>query len=546
MPAIQRQLSDLSLEAARRAQEGGALPDFALPPEAPISRAKNPVWGDYATALALSLARPAGRPPMEIAAAMVDHMPPSAMVGAASTSTPGFVNFTLSPDWVAAQVDAIVAAGPGYADLTDGAGRTAQVEFVSANPTGPLTVGHGRGGVIGDAVANLLQAVGYVVTREFYYNNAGRQMQRLGESLRCRYLQALGQAQELPEDGYHGQYLADMAADLVEERGAELREASWEVFSRLAEERIALGQRRTLEALGIRMDRFFNEQSLYEDGAVWAVLERLRAAGHVYDQDGAVWFRATALGGGEDRVVVRSNGEPTYRLPDIAYHEDKLRRGFDLVVDVLGADHKDAFPDVLRGLQALGHDPSRVRMLMNQFVTFRGERMSKRAGRFTTLDELVEEVGADVARFFLLMRAPETHLEFDLDLAREQSDTNPVFYVQYAHARLSSILRLAGERGFSPGGDVSLLMHPAEQALARRLLDLSDVLYLAAGELAPHLIAAYARDLAADFHAFYRDCRVLDQADRERSAARLQLTLAARVGLARALGLLGVTAPEEM
>jgi arginyl-tRNA synthetase len=372
-------------------------------------------------------------------------------------------------------------------------------------------------------------------------------MRRLGESLRVRYLQALGDTVEMPADGYQGEYLEAHGADLAREHGPSLRDEPWERFKDLAEARIAEGQRRTLGALGVRMDCFFNEQSLYETGAVQTVLERLRAAGYTYEQDGATWFRATALDGAEDRVVVRSTGEATYRLPDIAYHVDKLTRGYDLIVDVLGADHKDAFPDVVRGLRALGLDATPVRLLMNQFVTFRGGRMSKRAGHFATLDELLSEVGRDVARFFLLMRSAEAHLEFDLDLARDQSDTNPVYYVQYAHARICSILRMAEERGFSgEGGDVSLLVHTSETRLIRRLLDLSETIHLVVTHLAPHHLTTYARDLATDFHAFYRDCRVLDEGDRRLSSSRLRLVEAARISLARALDLLGVSAPTEM
>lgn len=548
MPRLQEMLSQLTLAGARAAAEAGVLPaDLDLPEEAPLTRPKRAEWGDFSSALPLALAKAARMPPPAVAEAIRDHLPPMSAVARATVSAPGFVNFELDPAWIAAQVETILAAGPSFADLAEGSGRAAQVEFVSANPTGPLTVGHGRGGVIGDTMANLLEAAGYRVTREFYFNNAGRQMQRLGESLRARYLQALGRDADVPEDGYQGDYLVDMARDLVEAHGEGWQDAGWQAFTEWAERRIRDGHEKTMADLGIRMDNWFNERSLYDDGSVESVIRALRERGFVYDRDGAVWFKATALGGPEDRVIVRSTGEPTYRLPDIAYHVNKLERGFDLVVDVLGADHKDAFPDVLRGVQALGYDTQGIRLLMNQFVTFKGGRMSKRSGHFTTLADLIEEVGGDVARYFLLMRAPETHLEFDLDLAREHSDTNPVYYVQYAHARLCSILRLAEERAFSAeGADTSLLVHPAEQALVRRLLDLSEAIHLATVELAPHHVTTYARDLASDFHAFYRDCRVLDPDDPARSRARLRLVLAARIGLARALRLVGVSAPEEM
>ncbi|MFN2114259.1 MAG: arginine--tRNA ligase [Anaerolineae bacterium] len=540
-------IGDIALTGARAAQASGALPAFELPVSAPVARSKNPEWGDFSTALAMQLAGSAHMAPLEIAQAIEAHLPADDLVGSTSVTPPGFLNFTVAPRWLAGQVDRIAEAGTGYADLDSGAGRSAQVEYVSANPTGPLTVGHGRGGVIGDTVANALEAAGFDVTREFYFNNAGSQMRRLGESYRCRYLQALGDDVDVPEDGYKGQYLVDMAELLAAERGGELRDQPWETFKDLAEAELTAGQRETLRRVAIEMDVYFNEHSLYDDGTVWQTVDDLRERGFAYDRDGAVWFKATALGGAEDRVIVRSSGEPTYRLPDIAYHVNKLGRGFDLVIDVLGADHKDAFPDVRRGVEALGLDPEPIKILMNQFVTVKGARMSKRAGHFTTLDELLDEVPGDVVRFFLLMRAPESHLEFDLDLALEQSDKNPVYYVQYAHARVSSILRLARERGFTTdGADVTLLTHPSELALIRRLLELSTVIDRVAEDLTPHTLTTYARDLASDFHAFYRDCRVLDEGEPELSRARLRLVEASRIGLARALDLVGVSAPEEM
>jgi arginyl-tRNA synthetase len=546
MPLLESELAALTLEALRAAQAAGDLPAFDEPSSVPISHSKNPDWGDFSTAVAMQLAKTVGRPPHAIAEVLEEHMPDSELVGSTSVSPPGFVNFTISAEWLAAQVGEVLRLGAAYADLIQQAGK-AQVEYISANPTGPLTVGHLRGGVIGDALANVLEAAGFEVTREFYFNNAGKQMRRLGESYRTRYLQALGEDVELEQDAYHGEYLVQMATALVESVGDTLRQEPWQTFAELAEEELSRGQRETMARLGIVMDVYFNERTLYDDNSVWDVAEALREKGLAYEKDGALWFRATALGGPEDRVIVRSTGEPTYRLPDIAYHINKLERGFDLIVDVLGADHKDAFPDVVRGVEALGYDPSPIRLVMNQFVTIRGERMSKRAGRFTTLDELLEEVPPDVVRFFLLMRAAESHLEFDLDLAREQSEKNPVYYVQYAHARLCSILRLADERGFSSeDGDTSLLQHPSEMALIRRMLDLAHVIDRVHRDLAPHMLTTYARDLASDFHVFYRDCRVLDEAEPQLSAARLRLVEAARVALARTLELIGVSAPESM
>ena len=547
MPVLSTVLEEFILKGAHAAQRAGALPDCELPVRANLSRPKRSEWGDYSCALPLQLAKPMKQPPLEIAAQIETHLPESALLGETSVSPPGFVNISLAGDWLAAQVDVVLGSGLGYADSQYAAGKKAQVEFVSANPTGPLTVGHGRGGVVGDTIANLLSAVGYQVTREFYYNNAGQQIRRLGESLRLRYLQGLGQLVELAEDHYHGEYLVELGLSILAEYGDGLADAEWEVFKGLAEDAIAAQQRETMNRMRIDMDVFFNERSLYEDGSIDKIVQALREGGFAYEREGALWFAATALGGPQDRVIVKSGGEPTYRLPDIAYHCNKLERGFDLVVDVLGADHKDSFPDVLRGVQALGHDGSGIKILMHQFVTVKGQRMSKRSGRFTTLDELIDEVGADVVRFFMLMRAAESHLDFDLDLAREQSEKNPVYYVQYAHARICSILAKAEAGGFFDDfGETALLRHPSEHALIRHLLELADTIDRAVRELAPLHLTTYARELAGSFHAFYRDCRVVDADNRAMTLARVKLVRAARIGLVRTLELLGVSAPEAM
>ena len=547
MSTLPNKISGLILEGVGAAQDQGALPVCPLPDRVPINRPKQSELGDYSSALALQLAKPMRRNPLEIAHAIQSHMPRMDMVGNTSVSSPGFINITIASDWLGAQVDVTIAAGSAFADLDLGSGNKAQVEFVSANPTGPLTVGHGRGGVIGDTMSNLLIAAGYRVTREYYYNNAGEQMRKLGESLKTRYLQALGHECEIPDGYYQGEYLVAIAHDLISEHGDGLASDGWESFKSFAEDIIAAQQRITLEHLGITMDVYFNEHFLYEDKSVWLVLDKLRKRGYVYEREGATWLATTRLGGKEDRVIVKSSGEPTYRLPDIAYHCNKLDRGFKLVVDVLGADHKDAFPDVVCGVQAMGYDSSCIKLLMNQFVTIKGERMSKREGRFTTLDDLIDEVGKDVVRFLLLMRAADSHLEFDLDLAREQSEKNPVYYVQYAHARICSILLKAEMEGFTAeSGDVSLLTHRSELALIRRLLELSEVITLSVQDLAPHHLTTFARDLASSFHAFYRDCRVINGDRPDLTAARLRLVQAARIALSRTLDLLGVNAPAKM
>lgn len=550
MPILKYLLSDMLLTATRTAQTAGALPAGDIAVAVPFNTPKDRTLGHISSAMPMQLARPLGRKPLDIAEAIVAHLPTTGLISAASITPPGFINLTYHPAWLAAQVDDVLTHGETYADLDLFSGQTAQVEYVSANPTGPLNVGRVRGGVIGDTMSNLLTAVGYTVTREYYFNNAGQQMTNLGESLRRRYLQQLGvEGITLDEDGlYQGDYLIELAEKVVAEHGHALREADWQPFKEIAEAAMFANIKATLARLNIRHDVYFNENSLIDSGAVQAVVDELFARDLAYEQEGAVWFRATALGAEDDRVIIRSNGIPTYRLPDIAYHRNKLDRGFDLIIDVLGADHKDSFPDVIRGLQALGYtNTDNVKLLMNQFVTFKGTRMSTRKGNTLLLDDLIDELGADVVRFFLLMRAAESHLDFDLDLAREQSDSNPVYYVQYAHARVCSILRKAESQALSAdGGNVALLTHPSEQALILRILELSDTIALCVNQLAPHHLTSYARDLAATFHTFYRDCQVIDPDQPALSAARLKLVQAARLALARTLHLIGVSAPEQM
>jgi len=550
---IRDQIADWIAAGLRAAQDAGALSQFDLP-RVTVERPRQAGYGDYASPVCLRLAKEAHLPPREVATRVVEHLPPAPFAGQIEVAGAGYINVTLSPAWLAAQVEAILEAGETFGNLELGLGKKAQVEFVSANPTGPLTVGRGRGGVMGDTLANLLTAAGYQVEREYYFNNAGRQMEILGNSVRLRYLELLGQEVEFPEDHYQGDYIRDIAAALQTEYGDGLVNADVGVFKERAEAEIFAGIRATLARLRIHFDNYFNESSLHEGGQVTEVLAKMRERGYVYEKDGATWFRAPDGEGKKDRVLVKSTGEPTYRLPDIAYHVEKIRRGYDLMVTILGADHVEEYPDVLAGLQALGYRTDNVRVVFHQFVTLvrGGEqvRMSTRKGHFVTLDELIDEVGADAVRYFMLARSPDSHMEFDLDLAVEQSERNPVYYVQYAHARIASILRHAAEQGWdieSPG-NVSLLTHESEQALIRKMLELPEVVEQGVTQLTPHYLPFYAQELAAIFHAFYRDCRVVssDPADAELTRARLRLVRAARLVLARVLHLMGVTAPERM
>ncbi|MCC7355979.1 MAG: arginine--tRNA ligase [Anaerolineae bacterium] len=562
-------------QAAQDAQRAGALPPFDLPPLS-VERPKQASHGDYASAAALSLARPARKAPLQIAQAIAQHIPPTDMLGKVEAVPPGFINLTLSDAWLARQADTILAAGMTFGNLDIGRGRKAQVEFVSANPTGPLTIGRTWGAVLGDVIANLLTAAGYAVTREYYFNNAGRQMRILGESVRARYLELLGHSipgggdtGAFPEEGYQGEYIYDIARSILETHGSAWAEEDWQPFKEAAEAAVFANIRATLQRFGLEFDVWFNESSLYATGEIERTLAALRERGYAYDADGAVWFRATAFGADKDRVLVKSSGEPTYRLPDIAYHVNKLGRGFEYIVNIFGADHKDEYPDVIAGVRALGLPADCIQVIIHQFINLvrdgKQVRMSTRRANYVTLDDLLDEVtvtnpetgialpGKDPVRFILLTRSPDSTMNFDLELAKRQSNENPVYYVQYAHARIASILRFAQESGAMAGsvpaeGDVRLLTHPAEMALVRKMLDLQEVVEQAVTKLAPHHLSHYAQDLAATFHAFYRDCRVVssEPGDRPLMLARLRLVAATQIVLARALGLMGMTAPERM
>ena len=545
----------------------GTPPDFS--PE--FEKPKNPEHGDLATNAAMQLARHLRRAPRliaeELAEALRARPLDPARIASVEAAGSGFVNFRFATEYLTKGVQDLLAAGDAFGRSETGRGKQALVEYVSANPTGPLTVGHGRNAVLGDAVANLLAWNGYDVTREYYFNDGGRQMRVLGESVRARY-QAIadpdaprkkikaGDAwieapESFPEDGYFGAYVADIAERLHARTETPLDFSGDPApFQEAAQEAIFADIRSTLNRIGVRMDTYFNERTLYENDAVWRALQQLRDAGHCYDRDGAVWFRTTAFGKEQDTVLVKSSGEPTYRLPDIAYHADKCDRGFDRIVNIFGADHIATYPDVLHGLRALGHDADRVEVIVHQFVTLvRGGapvKMSTRRATYVTLDELMDEVGEDVARFFFLMRSPNAHLEFDLDLAKEANEKNPVFYLQYAHARICSILRKAAETGFrGEGGDVSLLEHPAEIALMKAMLRFPEALEQAADAREPHQVAAYLREVAAAFTQFYGHCRIIGE-ENDLAAARMRLARAARIVLSNGLQVLGVSRPERM
>ena len=467
---------------------------------------------------------------------------------------PGFVNFFINDSVWQSVIPAVCEAQNSFGRVAEKNGKRVLVEFVSANPTGPLSVGHGRQAVLGDAIARLLSAVGYEVEREYYYNDAGRQMRVLGESTRARYLELLGLPFDFPEDGYQGEYILDIARELKDSSGDSLKDEEDVLpFKEAAEKAIFKDIDQTLKRLDITFDNYYNEHSLYENGLIDDVVQSLRDKGLVYDQDGAVWFKTTEFGHDKDRVIIKSSGEPTYRLPDIAYHREKFKRGYDWMVDIFGADHIATVPDVLAGVRALGFDDSKITVILHQFVTLLRDgqqvKMSTRKANFVTVDELLDEVGADVARFFFLMRKADSQLEFDLDLATKQSQENPVYYVQYGHARLASIGRTAGEKGVDKGelegARLSLLTEPEEQKILKAMAAYPTLVHEAAADLAPHKIVYHLQELAGLFHSYYNKHRVIGD-DVELSRARLWLCESLRIVLHNGLTLLGMNAPDKM
>ncbi len=551
---LHRDLEAHVLAAMKSAQKAGDLPDFTIP-EILVERPRDPSHGSYATAIALQCARLARMAPLKIAEAVTGHFQKPDYLSGISVSPPGFVNFMMAQRRLQEEVNHILKRGSDYGSFDLGTGKKAQVEFVSANPTGPITLGRTRGGVMGDTLARALSAAGYDVSREYYYNDAGRQITLLGESVQIRYRQLLGETVELDDEHYQGEYIIDIASELKDEYGNTLLDKPVAYFADYAKTRISSRQKESLKRINIEFDVFFREQSLYETGRVWEVLEILQGKGYVYEKGGAQWFKTTEFGDDQDRVVVKASGEPTYRLPDIAYHWDKAQRGFDVVVDVFGPDHHATAPQVLMGVRALGYETEFVHTLLHQIVTvIRGGeklKMTTRGGVYITLDELVDEVGPDPIRYFLNSRSGNSQIDFDMDLAVEQSDKNPVYYIQNAHVRCAGILRKWEAEGYDPqadnAADLSLLTHEKELAFLQKALELSETLEKISTTFEPHTITFYAYDLAALFHPTYEACRVLhDDVSEPLRLARLRFYRAAKQLFARVLDLMGMSAPEVM
>lgn len=554
---IESKLVCLIEEALGRAIESGRLTITSRPP-VEIERPREKTHGDWSSNIAMVLAKAAGAPPREIAQTILESIDRPPYLAEIAIAGPGFLNFRLSNTWLYESLAKIVDEGDryGWAHADGGPAEKIQVEFVSANPVGPMHVGHGRWAAVGDSLARLLEAAGNEVEREFYINDWGNQMRIFGVSVAARYRELMGEPLELPEDGYQGSYIVDIAQEIVDTDGAKYldhdKDAQAKLFAERAYTQVLEHIEKTLLSMDVRFDAWFSERSLHESGRLTQTLALLEEGGFSYRDKGALWLRTTDFGDDKDRVLVRENGEPTYFAADIAYHREKLSRGFTKLINIWGADHHGYVARMKAAMAALGADPGCLEIIIGQLVNLytggRQIKMSKRTGEMVTLEELLSEVGPDPARYFFLMRSTDTALDFDIELAKSETAENPVYYVQYAHARISSILRRAAEHDLWPAGatvDFKLLEHEAELALIRELADAPSVIARAAKYRAPYRLTAYLQEVATAFHHFYHKCRVVTD-DRELSRARLTLCDATRQVIKNALWLLGVSAPEKM
>ncbi|PUB13002.1 arginine--tRNA ligase [Paenisporosarcina sp. OV554] len=549
---VQQSIKEALQQAILKAQltDTEGLPAIHL--EAPRDKAN----GDYATNIAMQLTKLAKKPPRAIAEAILENLETSGtVIEKIEIAGPGFMNISIRKDYLADVVKAVLAQGADYGRSNAGGNQKIQVEFVSANPTGDLHLGHARGASVGDSLCNVLDYAGYNVSREYYINDAGNQINNLAYSLEARYKQALGQDAEMPEDGYHGKDIIEIAQAMANEHGEALLEKSAEerfAFFRSHGLKVELAKlQQDLADFRVNFDEWYSETSLYENGKIEVALDKLRANGHVFEEEGATWFRSTTFGDDKDRVLIKNDGSFTYLTPDIAYHEDKIARGFEKLINIWGADHHGYIPRMKAAIQALGNGNDTLEVSIIQMVQLYkdGEKMkmSKRTGKAVTMRELVEEVGLDAVRYFFAMRSGDSHMDFDLDLAVSQSNENPVFYAQYAHARISSILRSAAEQGFSASEDqLNLLQAEKEIDVLKKVGDFPQVVADAAKIRSPHRLATYIQELAATFHSFYNAEKVLDASNEDMTRARLALITAVRTTIANALRLIGVSAPEKM
>ena len=550
-------IRDLILQAVEAARKDGVM-RLETTPDIQVEHPGNPEHGDFATNLPLRLARATRIKPLDLAQELVKRIPESDPVASIETAPPGFINFRLKDSWLQEQVEAVRRAGETYGNIDIGKNRRVMVEFVSVNPTGPVHVGHTRGAVLGSTLANVLEAAGYQVTREYYVNDAGSQMDAFYRSVLARYKQRCGRDASMPPNGYMGDYIADLAQEIADAEGerflGESEEEALRGIGDLGREKMVGLIREDLSKIGVEFDNWFSERTLYTEGQYDTALNRLREKGYVSRREDALWFNSTMLGDEKDNVIVRSSGEPTYFASDIAYHYNKfLGRGYDSVVNIWGADHQGHVPRMKAAVEGLDIDPDRLTILIAQMVTLkRGSevvRASKRTGDFVTLRELADEVGSDACRYFFLARTPSTQMEFDLDLAKRESSENPVYYVQYAHARNAGILNLARERNIDwSRGDISLLRDPSELALIRAMLRFPELVQQMSRTLEPHHLPHFTMELAQAFHGFYENCRVIsaNPEDSDVTLARLKLVESAQIVFRRSLDLMGMNAPERM
>ena len=516
-----------------------------------IEPSKKREFGDYSCNVALVLAKGIKKNPIQLAQSLNDKLILNPKwISSTNVTPPGFINFFISLDYYQSFLTTILSQGNNFGTSSVGIRKTANVEFVSANPTGPLTVGHGRQAVLGDTISNILEWHNYDVTREYYYNDAGRQMRILSDSVSARYFQEIDPEVKFPEEGYRGEYIREIAQIILQNHGKNLKEDN-PIFRKEAEESIFQNIKQSLISLGIQHNSFVNEKSFYESGSIEKILEDLNALNLIYKKDGATWFKATDCGKTQDRVYIKNTGEPTYRLPDTAYHRNKFERNYDLIIDIFGADHVDTFPDVLAALETLDYDLSCIKVCIHQFVTLirSGEKvkMSTRKAEFITLQKLIDQLGLDVVRYFFIMRSMNSHLNFDLDLATDQSEKNPVFYLQYAHARICNVLRYAEKSGYvlKDKFDKKLLNNPSEIDLIKSLHQFPEMMLNVLESLEPQTIATYLQSLAGKYHKFYTDCRVVSE-DKALTNSRLNLICAVKLILANGLKILGISAPERM
>jgi len=558
-----------------------------MPPKVRLDHTKDKSHGDYATNIALMLAKQAKTSPLELAKIIVNQLEDASFIKKTEIAGPGFINFFLSDASSTSIVSEIIELGEMYGKSEIGKGQSILLEYVSANPTGPLHVGHGRGAAYGATVSNLLRNIGFKVDNEYYVNDAGRQMDILTVSIFLRYLSLCGEQIRFPDNGYQGQYINDIADSIVVESGESFKQSADIVFENICKDGIEGGDKEShideliarakdllgdnfqtifqvgiesilggikddLADFGVRFEKWFSEQSLIDSGLSESCITRLKDSGHIYKKDGALWFKTTNYGDEKDRVVVRDNGNHTYFASDIAYHLEKLERGYDKIINVWGADHHGYIPRVKASIGALGHKPDKLEILLVQFANlYRGGQkvqMSTRSGSFVTLEDLRKEVGNDAARFFYILRKSEQHMDFDLDLAKSKTNENPVFYIQYAHARICSVFRQANEKGFESNleeANLSLLTEEVEKNILRELSRYKSVIESAAIQYEPHQLAYYLRDLATQFHSYYNACTFILE-DQDLTQARLSLIHAAKQILRNGLSILGVGAPESM